>query len=206
METARSRKAAKSESWPRKVRSGREEVSVYRRERANGTFGFEVSNYASGKRRLESFPDADRALDRAGQLARQLSERDVVAACMTNEQVADYAAAVQTLAPHKLALPTAASTLAECLKLVGDLPNLHAAAKFYAVRHKQTQRKRVAEVVAELLKMKAARKASPRYLDDLRSRLTRFGGAFKQRCLRRDHGGGPRVAGQPTALPAELRQ
>ena len=178
MGTARSRKEVKSESWPRKVRVGRIVVTAYRRQRADGTFGFEVANYASGKRRLESFPDAESAIDRAGQLARQLSERDVVAACMTNEQAADYAAAVQTLAPHKLSLPTAASTLAECLKLVGDLPNLHAAAKFYAARHKQTQRKRIAEVVAELLKVKAARKASPRYLDDLRSRLTRFADAF----------------------------
>ncbi len=180
MGTARSRKEAKSENWPRKVRLGRTGVTAYRRLRADGTFGFEVANYASGKRRLESFPDADSAIDRAGQIARQLSERDVVAAGMTNEQAADYAAAVQTLAPHKLSLPTAASTLAECLKLVGDLPNLHAAAKFYAARHKQTQRKRVEAVVAELLELKTARKGSPRYLDDLRSRLTRFAAAFRK--------------------------
>ncbi len=99
---------------------------------------------------------------------------------MTNEQAADFAAAVQTLSRFKLSLPAVASTVAECLQLVGDLPNLHAAAKFYATRHKQTERKRVADVVAELLQVKAARKASPRYLDDLRSRLTRFAEVFRK--------------------------
>ncbi len=155
-------------------------MTVYRRIRSDGQAGFEVANYASGKRRLESFPDSASALDRANQLARQLSEQEVVAASMTNEQAADFAAAVQTLAPFKLSLPSAASTLADCLKLVGDLPNLHAAAKFYATRHKQAQRKPVAEVVAELLKVKEARGASLRYLGDLRGRLARFAEAFRK--------------------------
>ncbi|MSU37395.1 MAG: hypothetical protein EXS36_20310 [Pedosphaera sp.] len=93
---------------------------------------------------------------------------------MTNEQAADFAAAVQTLANFNLSLPAVASTVAECLQRVGDLPNLHAAAKFYATRHKQTERKRVTDVVAELLQVKAARKASSRYLKNLRSRLNRF--------------------------------
>jgi integrase len=113
------------------------------------------------------------------ELARQLSERDVLAA-MTNEQASDYAAAVQALAPFNLALPATASTVVECLKLVGDLPNLHAAAKFYAARHKRTERKPVADVVAELLSVKGKRGASVRYLQDLRLRLTRFAEAFRK--------------------------
>jgi len=137
-----------------------------------------VANDASGNRRLESFPTEASALDRANQIARQTSERDLVAATMTNGQAADCASAVQALAPFNVTLPDTAGTVAACLKLVGDLPSLHAAAKFYAVRHKKTERKRVAEVVAELLQVKAARNAWPRYLDELRSRLTRFGEAF----------------------------
>jgi integrase len=169
---------AKSGGWPRKVTFGRVAVTVYRRLRTDGSFGFEVANYASGKRRLESFPTEAAALDRANQLARQTSERDVVAASMTNGQAADYASAVQALAPFKVTLPDTAGTVAACLKLVGDLPNLLAAAKFYAARNKQTQRKRVWDVVAELLTVKANRKSSPRYLEDLRSRLSRFAGSF----------------------------
>jgi len=67
------------------------------------------------------------------------------------------------------------------LKLVGgDLPNLHAAVKFYAARHKRTTRKPVAEVVAELLTVKEARRKSIRYIADLRTRLGRFAEAFRK--------------------------
>jgi hypothetical protein len=137
-----------------------------------------VANYAQGKRRFDSYATEAEALDAAQTLARKMSERDVVAAAMTNEQAADYAAAVQTLASHKLSLPAVASTVAECLKLVGGLAELHAAAKFYAARHKRTTAKPVAKVVAELLAVKEGRGASARYLGDLRSRLTQFAVAF----------------------------
>lgn len=49
---------------------------------------------ADGKRRFDCYATEADALDAANTLARQLSERDVVAAAMTNEQAADYAAAV----------------------------------------------------------------------------------------------------------------
>ncbi len=139
-----------------------------------------VANYASGKRRFYSYATEADALEAAGKLARHLSERDVVAAAMTNEQAADYAAAVQTIAPFNLALPATVSTVAECLKLVDDLPNLHAAAKFYAARHKTVVCKPVADVVAELVSVKEKRGASARYLQDLRFRLGRFADAFRK--------------------------
>lgn len=166
--------------WPRKVTLGRVSVTVYRRQAPGGYPCFMVANYASGKRRFDSYATESDALEAAGRLARQLSERDVVAAAMTNEQAADYAAAVQTLAPFNLALPATVSTLAECLKLVGDLPNLHAAAKFYAARHKTVTPKPVADVVAELVSVKEQRGASARYLQDLRFRLGRFADAFRK--------------------------
>ncbi len=70
--------------------------------------------------------------------------------------------------------------MAECLKLVGDLPNLHAAAKFYAAWHKTVTRKAVADVVAELVSVKEKSGASPRYLQDLRFRLGKFADAFRK--------------------------
>lgn len=175
-----SRKAGKTKEWPKKVRVGRTIVTVYRRETPLGNPAYMVANYATGKRRFDSYGSDLEALEAAQRLARQLSERQVVAANMTNEQAADYAAAVQTLAPYQLSLPSAATTLADCLRLVGDLPNLHAAAKFYAARHKQTVRTSVKDVVAELLEIKATRKASARYLQDLRFRLGRFADSFRK--------------------------
>ena len=43
---------------------------------------------------------------------------------MTNEQASEYAAAVQKLAPFNVGLFSAAA-VAECLKFVGEVPNLH---------------------------------------------------------------------------------
>jgi integrase len=159
---------------------GRERVPVYKRTAPNGSPCFMVANYSGGKRRFDSYADEALALEAAGKLARQLSEREVLAAAMTNEQASEYAAALQKLAPFNVGLLSAADAVAGSLKLVGDLPNLHAAVKFYCARRKQTTAKRVADVVAELLAVKAARGASVRYLQDLRSRLGRFAEAFRK--------------------------
>jgi integrase len=164
--------------WPRKIRVGRITVPVYRRQAPSGHVCFQVANYAQGKRRLDSYPDEATALEEAGKLARQLSERNVVAAGMTNAQAADYASAVQTLAPFNVNLSATVGTVAECLKLVGDLPNIHAAVKFYAARNKKITRKSFADVVSELLAIKEARRASPRYMEDLRYRLNRMADGF----------------------------
>src|SRR6185369_11500146 len=168
----KARSSRKRKEWPRQVCLGRVTVTVYRRSTPSGNPAVMVANYANGKRRFDSYADETLALEAADKLARQLSERDVLAAAMTNEQAAEYAAAVQALAPFNISLPATASTVAECLKLVGDLPNLHAAAKFYAARYKRTERKPVADVVEELLSVKEKRGASARYLQDLRFRLS----------------------------------
>ncbi|MBU6402525.1 MAG: tyrosine-type recombinase/integrase [Verrucomicrobia bacterium] len=164
--------------WPRKIRVGRVSVTVYRRQTPSGNVAFMVANYSAGKRRFDSYRTETEAIESAHRLARDLNERGALAAAMTGEQAADCAAAIQALAPFNVALPAAAATLASCLKLVGDLPNLHAAAKFYSARYKATVRKCVADVVTELLAIKQTRGASMRYLQDLRFRLGRFAGAF----------------------------
>lgn len=137
-----------------------------------------VANYASGKRRFDCYPTEADALEAANRLARQLSKRDVITASMTRDQAIEYASAVQALEPFKISLVPAVTTLAEALKIAGDLPNIVAAAKFYTAHHKQTVPKRIAAVVTELLSVKESRGGAPRYLQDLHSRLTRFAGAF----------------------------
>ncbi len=178
MKTRPSRKPSPAGDWPQKVRLGRVTVTVYRRQTPGGNAAFMVANYAGSKRRFDSYATETDALKAAHKLARQLSERDVMAASVTREQAIDYASAAQALKPFNLSLAPAVATLTEALKLVGDLPGVVAAAKFYAARHKRTVPKRVADVVAELLTIKEARGASPRYLQDLRTRLNRFAESF----------------------------
>jgi len=133
-----------------------------------------VSNYADGKRRFDSYATETEALEAADKLARQIDRRDYVGANMTREQAIEYADAVAALQPFNVTVRAATSAVAECLKIVGDVSNLHAAVKFYAARHKQTVKKPIADLVTELLQIKRARGASPRYMGDLEGRLQRF--------------------------------
>ena len=125
-----------------------------------------VSNYADGKRRFDSYATETEALEAADKLARQIDRRDYVGANMTREQAIEYADAVAALQPFNVTVRAATSAVAECLKIVGDVSNLHAAVKFYAARHKQTVKKPIADLVTELLQIKRARGASPRYMGD----------------------------------------
>jgi hypothetical protein len=119
-----------------------------------------VANYADGKtRRFDSYENEDDALVAAEALARRIDSRDYVAASMTRDQAIEYADAVAALKPFKLDVRAAASAVAGCLKTLGDLANLHAAVKFYSARYRQTVKKPVVDVVAELLEIKRARGA-----------------------------------------------
>ena len=183
MKTHRSRKP----DWPRKITLGRVSVTVYRRLTPTGNFAFMVAHYVPDetrpgkeKRRFDSYADESLALEAANKLARQLSEREVLAAAMTNEQAAEYAAAVQKLKPANVGLLSAAETVTEALKFVSDLPGIVAAAKFFNQRHRSVTAKRVAGTVAELLALKQACGKSPRYLRDLNCRLNRFAETFQK--------------------------
>lgn len=189
MKTTRTRNEAQTPNPtrnPKRVayhvaKCGRETVSVYKRVAPNGSACFMVADYSTGKRRFLSFADETLAIEKAVKLAKQMSEREVIAAAMTNEQASEYAASVQKLKPWGLSLLSSADTLAECLKLVGGLAEVQAACRWRATHHRRITAKPVADVVTELLTVKKARGASERYLQDLRSRLTQFAKANPKR-------------------------
>ena len=85
--------ANKRTPWPRLIKIGRTTVKIYRRKMPS-------ANYSSGKRRFECQPDEAEAIEAETRLARKLSERQHVAANMTNGEAAGYAAAVQSLKPY----------------------------------------------------------------------------------------------------------
>ena len=179
MKSNPSRNTKQDETWPRKVTIGRVSVKVYRRKTPLGNFAFMVANYSGEKRRFDSHATETDAMDAANKLARQLSQRDTIGASMTREQSIEYASAIQTLQPLGISLTSAVATLAEAIKLAGDLSGVTAAARFYKARNKTVTAKRVTDVVAELLKVKESRGASARYLNDLRFRLEKFSDAFQ---------------------------
>ncbi len=168
--------------WPKPVQPGRAIVRVYRRTTQAGHYAYMVANYVDGKRRFDSYASEADALDAADKLAKRIDARDYVAASMTQEQAVEYADAVAALKPFNVTVRAASGAVAECLKVVGDLSNLHAAVKFYAARYRKTERKPVADIVAELLKVKESRGVSDRYRADLASRLKRFAHDCKKDC------------------------
>ena len=102
--------ATKRTPWPRLIKA-------YRRKMTSGNWAYRIPNYSSGKRRFDCHPDEIEAIEATTHLARKLSERQHVAANMTNSEAAGYAAAVQSLEPHSVPLTDAADTsLAQCRK------------------------------------------------------------------------------------------
>jgi hypothetical protein len=59
-----------------------------------------AADYASGKRRFDSHPSFDEALFAANRVAKQLGEKDAIAASLTSGQASEYAVAEQTLKPR----------------------------------------------------------------------------------------------------------
>lgn len=159
------------------VRVGRVHVAVNERLTPSGCIGWLVSNYADGKRRLDSYKTEVEALEAAHRIAKQLAEGEVMAASLRNEDASIYAACVQAVAPTGVPLLTAATHFAEAVKILGGDRIIEAARFLKTHNPDQLPDKSVADAVAELLAAKAS-KRSGRYLEDLRARLNRFGKDF----------------------------
>ncbi len=84
------------------------------------------------------------------------------------------------LKPLGITLGRGVEKLVEAVEIVGSVENIAGACRYFVDRNKRTTRKPVADAVKELLKIKEAHGASKRYLEDLKSRLTRFSHAFQK--------------------------
>jgi len=172
----------KHTSKPGAVSVGNVTVKIYKRQRRTmlGKWRkvFEVADYSAGPRRMHGFTDAGKAWRKAEEIARQISTGQATAASMSNPEAASFGRAIELLRPTGVSLELATATFAEAFGILNGNAIVEAA-KFYLERHKPIERKPVSDVVAELLSIKESRKASVRYLGDLRGRLGRFADAFK---------------------------
>ncbi|MBI4662165.1 MAG: tyrosine-type recombinase/integrase [Verrucomicrobia bacterium] len=167
---------------PETVTVGNVRVKIYARQRPTLNGGnrtvFEVSDYTSGIRRLRGFTEHTDARKEAERIARQLSSGNATAANMLSSETASYGRAIELLRPTGVSLELAAGTFAKCFETLGG-DRLLEAARFYR-RHNADKlpQKIVREVVEELLTVKSSRRASGRYVEDLKSRLSRFADSF----------------------------
>jgi integrase len=172
MNVLQSRKS-KAGKWPAKVTCGNTTVSVYRRKMPNGSPGFMVADFSTGKRRFISFTEPGPALAEAERIARLMAAGEAEAAAMAGPERASYGRAVELLRETGVSLEVAAATFAECCNVLHG-NRLLEACKFYAARHRQVTRKPVADLVADFIALRESRGASERYLRDLKSRLGKF--------------------------------
>ena len=164
------------------VSVGNVTVKLYRRRRLTANRKkhrtiYELVDYTGGRRRLRSFTEHADALKEAEKIARQLSTGEATAASMSNAAAASFGRFKELIRPTGAAPEVVGATYAKIYELVGDAGI--EAAQFYK-RHRidQVTRKRVPDVVTELIAAKEARGKSARYTGDLNARLTRFADKF----------------------------
>jgi integrase len=130
-----------------------------------------------GEHRRETFGNLANAKARANEIAVQIErgERDMLK--LTNVERATYLHALRLLEPLSIPLNVAIEEYVAARGLLGS-DSLLGAAKAYARRAHSHQDKKVAEIVAELLRDRTQNGASIRYIQSLRSELNRFAAAF----------------------------
>ena len=169
-------------SKPESVKAGNVTVRIYKRRRQTTTGNFrtvfEVADYSEGVRRFRGFSERAAAVEAAKGIAGKIASGDVSAASLSNSESASFGRAVELLRPTGASLELAASTFAKCFELLGGDNLLEAARHFAKSNPAKIEQRLVAEVIADLLAVKAADGCSADYLTDLRQRLNRFADRF----------------------------
>lgn len=172
-------KRTPSDKWPRKVKVGSVSVTIYQRRRSDGNFGYEVSDYSSGVRKLRSFSNADAAINDATRIARLMASGESHAATISGKEVASYGRALELLRPTGMALEVVAATYASAFAALGG-DFIAKAVEFYKRNNPDNLTQRtVEEAAAEFVALKESRRKSERYIRDLRGRLFKFSDAFR---------------------------
>ncbi len=167
----------------RTVSFGNVSVEIYSREKkVNGyTYTiYEVADKSHGTRRMRSFTVLDRAVAEAETIAKRLSSGEVVAAQMDSREAASYGRAMELLREAGLDTPLelVVAHYIEAVKILGTDKVVKAAEEF--IRRNPTERpaRTVRQVADELIELKTNRKASARYIEDLKGRLARLADKF----------------------------
>lgn len=161
----------------RSVNFGNSTVDIYSRVKKVNDYNYpvyEVADFTHGKRRMRSFTVLDRAVAEAEAIAKRLASGNTLAAQIDNRDAASYANARQILKDAGLddtPLEIAVAHYAEAVKIIGADRVVEAAQEL--IRRNPTERpaRSVRQVADELIELKTNRKASARYVEDLKGRL-----------------------------------
>ena len=137
---------------------------------------YTITHYpTTGQRVRQNFADLAVAKAEAYRLAASLQSGDIAVLKLSNQDHSAYVHAVAKIRPTGRSLESAATEIAEAVKMLGNRTSLVEAVRFY-VKHHPTSlpKKTVREVVEEMIAAKKADGMSARYVSDLESRLGRF--------------------------------
>lgn len=155
-------------------------VKVYTIERKGKPAYWQIADYTTGERKFRTFADHGKALGEAERIGIALANGEGLAARASATDLASYGRSVELLKPTGDSLELAASIFAEAAQILGTSKLiLEACRDFKARRLAVRENRTLQEVVDELLEVKSRQGGSPRYLEDLRSRLNRFALAFQ---------------------------
>jgi integrase len=168
----------------RSVSVGNFNVDIYSRtKKVNGYVYiiYEVADKSQGTRRMRSFTILDRAVAEAENIAKRLSSGEVVAAQIDSRDAASYGRSMQLLSEAGLDTPLelVVAQYIEAVKILGTDKVVKAAEEF--IRRNPTERpaRTVRQVADELIELKTNRKASSRYIEDLKGRLANLADKFR---------------------------
>jgi integrase len=169
-----------SKRKPETVKVGSVVIKIYNRTRPTVTGGrrtiWEVANHVGGRRRLQSFSDHAAARNEAQRIAGLISAGESTAADLRGTDAASYGRTVEILRAAGLETPLelVAARYVEAVQTRGS-ENFLEALRDHA-RHNPLERpaRTVRQVADELIELKTRRKASERYLQDLRYQLNKL--------------------------------
>jgi integrase len=163
----------------RTVDFGNTTVDIYSRAKKVNGYDytvFEVADFTQGARRMRSFTKLEKAVAEAEKIAKQLSSGNTLAAQMDSREAATYGNAIQILRAAGLETPLelVAARYVEAVQTRGS-ENFIEALRDHA-RHNPLERpaRSIRQVADELVELKTKRKASERYLQDLRYQLNKL--------------------------------
>ncbi len=163
--------------FPHVVKVANAVVKIYR-GKANGYDLFTVVHYRDGVRKRQTFAKFADARAQAQEVATQIARGRVEVLSLTSADRDSYLAAMNLMEPLGVPLHVAVEEYAAARSHLQDHESLLSAVKAYARRNGNHHDKPVAEIVQELLADKKRNGASVRYIQSLRSHLTRFAEAF----------------------------
>jgi len=177
-------KTSKRTKKPATVKVGSVVIKIYKRTRPIVTGGkrtiWEVANYISGRRRLQSFSDFAAAKDEAQRIGRLISSGESTAANFRSTDAASFGRSVELLRDAGLDMPLEliVAHYIEAVKILGTDKVVEAARDF--IRRNPTERppRTVRQVANELVELKTKHKASGRYVEDLKNRLAKLATKF----------------------------